>query len=401
LTAGLLTLLLAGTTASVWWFLGNKDSPGPADTSRQVEVPTTRDTGKAILATPFRLTTPEPLVVRAGQQTPAVARIRHSRATAPVELSFVKLPPGVELKQTSEGADGETAVVAVTAARKSVAGTYPVTIKARSGDQEKELVWEVRVDPYLPPQAEAAPNAMLVSDIDGESYYNRIVVTPASGSATEFVLVPRKRPTDVPTFYIMADKVTVKEFQEFTAANPGMVRDDGWTKGGRADGKDTRNIDVRHPVLRVKVADAVQFAQWLGGKLPTIQQWDQAAGRYEQSTGEGPYRGTWSEKDARDIAVNRAKDGPLPVGASERDVSWCGCRDMAGNGQEWTRNIAGQGDRLVPLEQPAANDRVLLRGRSYAATDPLHFSDLQDAFTIGHFYGAASHHTGFRVVIEL
>ena len=40
----------------------------------------------------------------------------------------------------------------------------------------------------------------------------------------------------------------------------------------------------------------------------------------------------------------------LPVGTAIRDVSIFGCRDMTGNGREWTRTIARQETRTRSVD---------------------------------------------------
>ncbi len=395
----LIVLLLGGAVSGVVWYFG---SGGITWTTTKEEVPSTGHKPNGTeLVEPLRLTIPAPLTLRAGQQTPSQATFAHNRATSPVVLSFEPLPEGVEIRQTDPSPNAGTATASVSAARTVRVGTYRIKVKAKAGDDEQQTDWQIHIDPYLPLHARAMGNSTVFKDVQQRSYYDRIVVTPPAGRPAEFVLVPQMSSTDPPTFYIMRDKASVDQFREFAAANPELVSDDSWKKGGRVDGKDSLNADPQHPVLRVKVGDALNFARWLGGNLPTVQQWDKAAGRFENDKREGPFQGTWDEKANRKIGVRRGKDGPLPIGAAEHDESTFGCRDMSGNGREWTRNVAGPGDRMIPLENPSEDDKVILRSRSYAAPTPLRFSDLESGLISGQFYNATSHHTGFRVVIEL
>jgi serine/threonine protein kinase len=400
--AGILLGLTAATTLSVWWFLHTNTPPNPRPTSPQVLGPTTKEptTSKTVGAEPFRLSSPQPLTLRVGQKEPSIIRMPHTRAPEPVELTFTQVPAGVKLTQIAGTAGDGGVTVSASASRQAAVGAHRVGIAARTGEDRQDLEWDIRIEPYLPLHAQAAPNAAIVKDSDGQVHYSSILVTAPSGTPVEFVLVPRKQASDLPTFYIMKDKVSVEQYRHFAALHPESVSDSAWTKGGRADGKDTSNNNSQHPVLRVKVADALNFARWLGGNLPTAQQWDQAAGRHEKEPGEGPFRGTWKPDDTQ-VAVNRAKEGPRPVGSSQHDVTWCGARDMAGNGREWTRSVAGAGDRLLPLEKPTEDDRVILRGRSYAASEPFRFADIESDLISGQFFGVTSHHTGFRVVIDL
>src|SRR5207253_11468511 len=107
-----------------------------------------------------------------------------------------------------------------------------------------------------------------------------------------------------------------------------------------------KKIDINalgddRPVMNVMVEDADRFARWLGGRLPTTEQWDTASGIFRSEPGNGPYQDPWEGK----VGVNRKrKEGPLAnrQGTSDRVEipeyqTWI--YDMAGNGLEWTRNL--------------------------------------------------------------
>ncbi len=65
----------------------------------------------------------------------------------------------------------------------------------------------------------------------------------------------------------------------------------------------------------------------------------------------------------------------MPVGTATHDISWCECRDMAGNGMEWTRNRSVTGEP-VPFP-PGESHQVELRGQHYESMQPLKFVDLE------------------------
>src|SRR5262249_39772227 len=150
--------------------------------------------------------------------------------------------------------------------------------------------------------------------------------------------------------------------------------------------------------------------EWLGGRLPSVEQWDWAAGHYRKPRGRGPFRepveriaealgwpnftypahvfwftmkraitfrcnDSTSEWDPGEsvIAINRKELGPLPVGAASHDVSPYGCHDMAGNGLEWTRT---RGEKIRPNPQEAPQQAYKLRGAHYAYYEPWLFDAL-------------------------
>src|SRR5207237_6074853 len=109
----------------------------------------------------------------------------------------------------------------------------------------------------------------------------------------------------------------------------------------------------REPVLNVAVEDAWRFANWLNGELPSVQEWDKAAGAVEADRREGPFDPKAS--DEVPISVNRGDEGPMAMaepGRAIKDMSPLGPRYMAGNGLEWTRDVSFDlYTKRVPLSQ--------------------------------------------------
>lgn len=72
----------------------------------------------------------------------------------------------------------------------------------------------------------------------------------------------------------------------------------------------------------------------------------------------------------------------MPVGQATKDISrLSGCRDMAGNGLEWTRTLLfDQESREFTGDLNAVNllTKVALRGRDFNHAEPLLFSDLAE-----------------------
>jgi serine/threonine protein kinase len=263
-----------------------------------------------------------------------------------------------------------------------------------AGDGSSETMSEVD---YLPPGCVRAGEAPIVSiGVEGRKVYNRVAYLLDGSTRIPFLLVPQTQSSDPKSFYIMEDKVSNQLFQRFAAANPDAVRDSEWEQGGLAAGKHRGIGDGRLPVLRVRVPEAWRFARWLGGELPTARQWDKAAGRYDGD--EGPCQGGGPFLNG-EVAVNRAQEGPMPVGTALRDRSRFGCRDMAGNGREWTRSPADaeSGESAAQFPSPQPGLVLQLRGRSYFAPDPLLFTHPPDSEE----YESTLPDIGFRVVLEL
>jgi len=177
---------------------------------------------------------------------------------------------------------------------------------------------------------------------------------------------------------------------------------DDWARyGARRGAEDMPAFEAGNrliPVMNVTYNQAVEFAKWLGGSVPSCEQWDSAAGLYRQKVAEpwkhGPFTGQWNAGAATpQIAVARGDAGPRPVGEAADDVSPFGCRDMAGNGNEWTSE-----------ESPPPGAMVTLRGQSYDQDRPLAFDDLraQNRRITNNAQPPDEplSHVGFRIVIE-
>lgn len=123
--------------------------------------------------------------------------------------------------------------------------------------------------------------------------------------------------------------------------------------GGGAD--DLAHAD--EPVVHVAYADAVAYARWAGGRLPTEAEWERAA-RGDQSGPRAP-QGWAYDDDGKPTANTWQGDFPLaqsnedhftglaPVGCFTPNAF--GLVDMIGNVWEWTASPAGTSgvERLI------------------------------------------------------
>jgi hypothetical protein len=267
------------------------------------------------------------------------------------------------------------------------------------------------------------PGAKVVTDATGRLFYDKIDVL-RGGMSFRFLLIPlRSQDTKrIPTFYMMQNKVAFGQFRRFAARDTASyacptpdrlfslaqwfalarfkANSNEWFLGEKVGGDYPKE---EYPVFNVSVEDAWQLARWLNGNLPTVSQWDKAAGRFESPPAEGPFKEPWDPLDPLQIAVRRRQQGPRPCGTATRDESCFSCRDMAGNGREWTRNLDVTG-LTVPQPMPSLASFVILRGRSFRANEPLRFRDLAEEESMDNVstesYRKLGADLGFRVVIE-
>jgi serine/threonine protein kinase/formylglycine-generating enzyme required for sulfatase activity len=268
--------------------------------------------------------------------------------------------------------------------------------------------------------------------VDGRLYYKRLK-RELGPHTVVMVLVPRGHPQDPHTFYIMENKVTNDQYaifmadpksrvlfakyrekpncQDFVSTGRTSPSLSEWRKGGwsfefNPDPEAPPFLGVEgdkgsFPVFRVKVTEAHCFAEWLGGqfgKLPLKKQWFYAAGKDQGSYAPGPYFGQPSKEE---LAVGLI-DGPRPVTLGKNHVSIHGCRQMAGNGFEWTRNLTGSPEH-IPLEEALNPDlvRVVIVGQTYAGGakgQPLTFNAMNTPRD--HPCSKSDFDIGFRVVLE-
>lgn len=374
----------------------------------------------------------------------------------------VDVPAGEELQTTvvvtrAGGADAKPECEFVDVPEwlgVKVAGTYPGSIVlklrgeliaqeqtgefriiVRDGSESAEATFKAHLVPpkvWVPDGFAPASKSLRKSNTH-EVALHTVIEKQVADQAVRFVLIEGS--VEVAPFYIMENKVWNGLLAEFDRNFPDERRvvaerdgdkelfppvDDreGWKQGAMANAE-RLGIDnyPRLPVMNVNAFEAHEIALWLGGPtahLPTARQWDTAAGYDLWKSGElkntpwsdGPYRNDFKTPKPR-IAVDQRKFGPTNVGESIDDIGPNGCRDMAGNGREFTSSVGVATARLPHCSLHALVQR---RGRSYqssAQSGPAHLTwtaldaasgqsrpDSQDA-------NARNPATGFRVVVEI
>jgi hypothetical protein len=261
---------------------------------------------------------------------------------------------------------------------------------------------EAKAD-YVPAGCVKAPDAELLDD-HGRKLFSKINYTTPEDNTIRFLLILKKGQEDPPTFYMMENKVWVGLYREFARQAPAKeLSNKNWDMKDR--NSPWLNRGERLPVLNVPATGATYFARWLDGRLPTVEEWNKAAGLFEENHGEGPFRGSWQAARKPEIAVGRGDAGPMAVGQAGDDVSLFGVRDMAGNGREWTRTFfLGGLARHHDLPTVLPGDMVMLRGHDFSHPRPWSFKEVEHVGLGNQESGdptQPSTRTAFRVVLEL
>jgi hypothetical protein len=342
----------------------------------------------------FELDEVPPLVLAPDKPQTIHLHLRRNNFQEPVTVSFAGVPPHVSLPEATLAPDQDSGGVSASVDRKAPIGSHKVTVRADGPGMHRETVLSLTIV-FLPPDYEPV-GPLSEPDFDGKRYYQKIAHKWLDLPDTEFVLIPRARNSDPYTFYMMVNKVSAGLFRKYAAQSGEKVRPT-W-----------HGLEDDFPALSMTVEEAYRCARWLGGNLPTTQQWDKAAGLYDRNGREGPFRGSWKQDPRPQIAVGKLAK-PLKVGEADDDESIFLCRDMAGNGAEWTSTASNAGlIQRLPLENPT-RPLIFLRGKNFNEDAPLLFSELEPpaavptiplggAGAIG--YGDTPKDVGFRVVIE-
>ncbi len=283
------------------------------------------------------------------------------------------------------------------------------------------------VDPKIPPEFTYQPAPEIAACSNGRIHPRSFTLRTPREQAIEFRLVDDGNGKP---FYLMTNKVWNALFAEF-AENPDRSKllDEPtfWRTGAiTVNDYDEKFLGVKDdavqmfPVFQVSIFEAKHFAQWLGGHLPSILQWEAAAKRGMQDQNrKGPYDPSFDlehldRENPADcgIAISREKFGPLPVGTARFDQTPDGIRDLAGNGYEWTRSVTadysstdkGDAQNIESIDASSASQFVgFIGGMSYQDGRPDEFSQESPLGVLSLEPGAWQHGremVTFRVVMD-
>ncbi len=251
-----------------------------------------------------------------------------------------------------------------------------------------------------------------VKDSHGKEYY-KLVQRELNGAAPlTFVPIIPNGDGQKP-FYILATKVTVGQFKAFLRGHPNVKsvqdpkqEDELHPALNLGDGKQD---DL--PILNVRVQDAYAFAHSIDGTLPTVSQWNEAAGKAEKDNDfpEGPYRGRWNteRKEKQEFYLRqvgrvwktRPMFGKEPDWTTPDDVSRYRVHHMAANGLEWLGELDNR-EQFRPDRPLPPHCAIWVHG-----TDPVSSNGPErfDKGTYGFLkeIGTPPYNIGFRVVLPV
>ena len=121
-------------------------------------------------------------------------------------------------------------------------------------------------------------------------------------------------------------------------------------------------LDPLRPVVMVSAYEAEAYAQWVGKRLPTEQEWEKAAA-WDAGIAVS-HRWPWGDAKASPMRANLGQRvmAPTAVGSYSEFRSFYGCHQMIGDVWEWTASLAAP----YPGSSAAPRPGHVLRGGSFA-----------------------------------
>jgi len=193
----------------------------------------------------------------------------------------------------------------------------------------------------------------------------------------------------VPPFYLGRYPVTNEEYARFLAANPEIREPEYWSQ--------RRFNRARQPVVGVSWADAVRFAQWAGGRLPTEAEWEYAARAGSQTR----YFFGDEENALENYAWYERNSGDQTQDVGQKLPNAWGLYDVHGNVLEWVQDTWHDSYRRAPDDGSAWEEAVgglrVIRGGSWYS-EPW---SVRSADRFRNFPGYRDNGIGFRLAQDI
>ncbi|MBT7055662.1 MAG: SUMF1/EgtB/PvdO family nonheme iron enzyme, partial [Lentisphaerae bacterium] len=148
-----------------------------------------------------------------------------------------------------------------------------------------------------------------------------------------FLFGRKRKELDLADFWMSVSAVSCREYSRFLKAT-----------GYSPEGHVSHLVGERppdYPVANVTFRDAEAYALWLGGTLPTEEQWEKAG----RGTDGRNYPWGDSFESSLCSSADSDGDGMMPVDALVSGCSPYSCRNMSGNVWEWTESFYGTSRR--------------------------------------------------------
>lgn len=119
--------------------------------------------------------------------------------------------------------------------------------------------------------------------------------------------------------------VTNAQYDRYRRSRKGVKQPEFWTN--------SRFNAPHQPVVGVNWDEAVEYARWAGGRLPTDAEWEYVARGPDGR--EYPWGNIAPDTSRAVWGRDWEKGKPDAIGCHSAGVNWCGAHDMSGNVWEW------------------------------------------------------------------
>jgi hypothetical protein len=194
--------------------------------------------------------------------------------------------------------------------------------------------------------------------------FTETVIIPAG----EFPCGATKQSFELPAYYIGRYLVTQAQYAEFLQAHPEIpvpYVDEDWARVYNWDQEQRLYPAGRsnQPVVLITWEEAAAYCAWVGGRLPTQEEWERAARGIDGRSYPWGETFTPTHANTRESSLG----GPTPVGIFVEGESPSGALDMAGNVWEWTDSDYDQYTKILrggAWNFPAESARTFTTERS-------------------------------------
>jgi formylglycine-generating enzyme required for sulfatase activity len=231
--------------------------------------------------------------------------------------------------------------------------------------------------------------ALFMSELIDKSFYKK------SANKTNDIRIPQGM-TYVPSgpfIYGYGDNITIKNMAKGFFINKHLVTNKEYEKIFPEHKRCRESKQDDQPVVNVSYEDAKRYAERIGKRLPTEEEWEKAARGIDGRIF------PWGNV----VDVQRCNSGSsnidltTPVTKYVNGISPYGCYDMAGNVWEWTGSFC-------------SNNAVICRGGSFADRCPVHQVDYiitdemffcRTSSRKNEAYQGYSRNIGFRLALDI
>ena len=208
-------------------------------------------------------------------------------------------------------------------------------------------------------------------------------------------------PVQLSAYYLALHPVTNDQYRRFIAATshpfPRCFR--AGLPGERVWDRSTFPEDEKdHPVVGVRMEDALAYCDWAEVRLPTELEWEAAARGVEGNV--YPWGPSWDRERCRHDE-NRRQETTAEIWSHGEGCGTFGHYQLAGNVWEWCADAyepdAYKRYRRGDFSAPKGRERVV-RGGSWFNLTP---EDFRTTFRLSLSPGEADRHYGFRVARDV